>query len=285
MPFVAAAYGLLYGRLDVEVTHPRIQLARLPKAFEGFRIAQMSHFHNSPFMTADYIRRCVTIANASNSDLVVLTGDYLADDPTASAEVVQALAGSCGPTGFSAALATMRSMLRNRRIRSLRLFAAERIRILRQERVPIQLHGEVLNLIGVDYQQARFSRDHDGHLVDRYPDGSEKLVMPDMVNILLNHNPNSFDRAADLGVDSDAGRTYSWRAVVAQLHRTQSQPQPTFISLHQRMVRKRGAQLCASICGIGITGFPSGSVPARRFRYLNCLEPDGKPRSSKWPAN
>ena len=65
------------------------------------------------------------------------------------------------------------------------------VRILRQERAPIQSHGEVLNLIGVDYQQLRFSRDHDGHLVDRYLEGSEKLVMPDMVNILLSHNPNS----------------------------------------------------------------------------------------------
>jgi hypothetical protein len=35
-PFVASAYGLLYGRLDVEVTRRRIRLARLPKAFEGF---------------------------------------------------------------------------------------------------------------------------------------------------------------------------------------------------------------------------------------------------------
>jgi hypothetical protein len=62
-PFVAAAYGLLYGRLDVQVTRPRIRLARLPKAFEGFRITQLSDFHISPFMTADEIRRCVTIAN------------------------------------------------------------------------------------------------------------------------------------------------------------------------------------------------------------------------------
>ena len=82
-----------------------------------------------------------------------------------------------------------------------RLFAAEGIRVLRQERAPIRSHGEVLNLIGVDYQQARFSSDHDGHLVDRYLEGSEKLVMPTMVNILLNHNPNCFDRAAELGID------------------------------------------------------------------------------------
>lgn len=35
--FVATAYGPLYGQLDVEVTHRHIRLARLPKAFEGFR--------------------------------------------------------------------------------------------------------------------------------------------------------------------------------------------------------------------------------------------------------
>src|SRR5437867_7369476 len=93
VPFVAAAYGLLYERLDVEVTHPRIALARLPKAFEGFRIVQLSDFHISPFLTADEIRRCVTIANWLIADLVALTGDYLADDPAAEGEVVHALAG------------------------------------------------------------------------------------------------------------------------------------------------------------------------------------------------
>jgi len=81
VPFVAAAYGLLHERLDIEVTRPRISLARLPKAFEEFRIVQLSDFHISPFMTADEIRRCVTIANELKADLVAVTGDYVADDP------------------------------------------------------------------------------------------------------------------------------------------------------------------------------------------------------------
>jgi len=96
VPFLAAAYGLLYGRLDLEVTRQRIALARLPKAFEGFRIVQLSDFHISPFMTAEKIRRCVTIANGLKADLVALTGDYVADDPEAQAEVVQALADDSG---------------------------------------------------------------------------------------------------------------------------------------------------------------------------------------------
>ena len=47
--FAAAGYGLLYGRQNVEVVRQRIRLARLPKAFEGFRIAQLSDVHIGPF--------------------------------------------------------------------------------------------------------------------------------------------------------------------------------------------------------------------------------------------
>src|SRR2546427_8160798 len=90
--FVAAGYGLLHGRQNVELVRQRIRLARLPKVFEGFRIAQLSDIHIGPFTTADYIRHCVTITNALKADLVVLTGDYICWDPKAEREVVGVLA-------------------------------------------------------------------------------------------------------------------------------------------------------------------------------------------------
>ncbi len=98
-PFVALAYGFVYERLDVEITRRRIRLARLPKAFEGFRIVQLSDFHISPFMSADQIRRCVTMANQLKADLVVMTGDFLAWDVESQGEVVQVLAGLRAPFG------------------------------------------------------------------------------------------------------------------------------------------------------------------------------------------
>ena len=120
---------------------------------------------------------------------------------------MQALAGLRAPYGVFGCLGN-HEIYTETEDSITRLFAAEGIRILRQERAPIQSHGEVLNLIGVDYQQP-ILQDHDGHLVDRYLEGSEKLVMPDMVNILLSHNPNSFDRAAELGIDLTlAGHTH-----------------------------------------------------------------------------
>jgi predicted MPP superfamily phosphohydrolase len=254
VPFVAAAYGLLYGRLDVEVTRPRIRLARLPKAFEGFRIAQLSDFHISPFMTADEIRRCVTIANGLKADLLVLTGDYVADDPAAEGEVVQVLSALKGPFGVFGCLGN-HEFYTETEDSITRLFAAEGIRILRQERAPIQSHGEMLNLIGVDYQQMRFSRDHDGHLVDRYLEGSEKLVMPDMVNILLSHNPNSFDRAAELGIDLTlAGHSHGGQLTLSFVHRslTLVRPETPYVSGWYEIP---GGQLYVNR-GIGTTGPP-----------------------------
>ena len=188
-PFVAAAYGLLYDRLDVEVTHPRIRLARLPKAFEGFRIAQLSDIHISPFMTAAEIRRCVTLTNEQKPDLIVMTGDYLSWDTAWQGEVVQALAGLRAPYGAFGSLGNHESITHTEESMT-RLFAAQGIHILRQERAPIQLNGETIYLIGVD---------------DSQPDNSkiEHLAMPNTVNILLTHVPipDTLDWAVEHGFD------------------------------------------------------------------------------------
>jgi uncharacterized protein len=254
VPFVAAAYGLLYERLDVEVTRPRIALAHLPKGFQGFRIVQLSDFHISPFMTADEIRRCITIANGLKADLVALTGDYVSDDPAAEREVVQALADLRAPFGVFGCLGN-HEFYTETEDSITRLFATVGIRTLRQERAPIQSHGEVLNLIGVDYEQARFSRDHDGHLVGRYLEGSEKLVMPDMVNILLSHNPNSFDRAAELGIDLTlAGHSHGGQLALSFINRGLAlvRPETPYVSGWYERAR---SQLYVNR-GIGTTGPP-----------------------------
>jgi predicted MPP superfamily phosphohydrolase len=251
-PFVAAGYGLLYGRFNVEVTRHRIRLARLPKAFEGFQIAQLSDIHISPFMPASEIRRCVTLVNEVKANLVVLTGDYLADDRQAQGEVVQALAGLRAPYGVFGCLGN-HEIYTETEDSITRLFAAEGIRILRQERVPIQSRGEMLNLIGIDYQSLRFSTDHSGHDVDQYLAGNEKLVMPGVVNILLSHNPNTFDRAAELGIDLTlAGHTHGGEFEFIHRGVSLTRIETRYIS---GWFEKPGGQLYVNR-GIGTTGFP-----------------------------
>jgi hypothetical protein len=76
-PFVAGAYALLYGRLNLEITRKQIPLARLPKEFTGFRIVQLSDVHISAFMSEEQIRKYAVIANSLRADLIALTGDFV----------------------------------------------------------------------------------------------------------------------------------------------------------------------------------------------------------------
>src|SRR5436305_696267 len=174
--------------------------------------------------------------------------------PAAEGEVVHALAGLRASYGVVGCLGN-HEFYAEAEDSITRLFVAAGIRILRQERASIQSHGEVLNLIGLDYEQRRFSRDHDGHLVDRYLEGSEKLVMPDMVNILLSHNPNSFDRAAESGIDLTlAGHSHGGQLALSFINRglTLVRPETRYVN---GWYEKPGGQLYVNR-GIGTTGPP-----------------------------
>src|SRR5438128_10306779 len=190
-PFLAAGYGLLYERQNVEVVRQRIRLARLPKAFEGFRIAQLSDIHIGPFTTADYIRRCVAITNGLEPDLIALTGDYICWDPEAQGEVVLVLAGLRAPHGVFGCMGNHEADMGIEESIT-RLFAAQGIRMLRQERAPIRLGDEMLNLIGIDHGNdlaPDAERQVEG---DRRLQRLKALVMPNTVNILLIHYPHAF---------------------------------------------------------------------------------------------
>ena len=56
-------------------------LARLPAAFEGFTIAQLSDFHYDEHFSAIPVRAAIEIVNHLHPDLVVLTGDFVTVPP------------------------------------------------------------------------------------------------------------------------------------------------------------------------------------------------------------
>lgn len=254
-PFLAAAYGLLYERLDVEITHQRIKLARLPKAFEGFRIAQLSDLHISPFLTANQLRRCVAMTNGAKADLIVMTGDYITWDPEAQANVVEALAGLRAPYGVFGCLGNHEEESRTEESIT-RLFAAQDIHILRQARAPIVLGGETLNLIGIDDPNGQTETEYRRDLQRKLRQIKE-LMMPETVNILLSHGdfPHMFDRVAELGIDLMlAGHTHGGQLSLDFVHRGLNLSHLIY-DYTSGWYEKNGAQLYVNR-GIGTTGFP-----------------------------
>jgi len=78
--FVTGASGSLLtlaASLGCTVNRRDVTLAGLAPAFDGFRVALLSDFHHSPWVSANYIRDVVHLANSLNPDLIALTGDYI----------------------------------------------------------------------------------------------------------------------------------------------------------------------------------------------------------------
>lgn len=82
---VGAAAGALALGIDsiiLEPNYPQLVreefwISRLPAAFDGFTIVQLSDFHYDEHIAVIPIRKAIEITNALQADLVVLTGDFV----------------------------------------------------------------------------------------------------------------------------------------------------------------------------------------------------------------
>jgi predicted MPP superfamily phosphohydrolase len=253
-PFVAGAYGLFYGRLNLEINRQRIRLPRLPKAFAGFRIVQLSDIHIGPFMPADQISRYVQIANDLKPELLALTGDFVTWDPSTQTAVVSALTGLRAPFGIFGCLGNHEAWSHTEDSIT-RMFQQVGIRILRRENVRISAHGESLNLMGVDFETSRHMAPGSEKFVRVYLEGVEPLVAPGSVNVLMSHNPDTFDRAAEMGIDlSLAGHTHGGQ-VALEFVSPEIAPSRLVTPYVAGWFQKPGGQLYVNR-GIGTIGVP-----------------------------
>jgi len=253
-PFVAGAYGLFYGRLNLEITRQRIRMARLPQAFAGFRIAQLSDIHIGPFMPADEVRKYVRITNELKPDMIALTGDFITWDPSTQRAVVDALADLKAPFGIFGCLGNHEAWSKTEDSIT-QLLGQVGIRILRQERLPVTASGESFNLMGVDFATRRHMMPGREHFVQEYLLGVEKLVAQDRVNILMSHNPDTFDRAAELGIElSLAGHTHGGQ-VALEFVSPEIAPSRLVTPYVAGWFGKPGGQLYVNR-GIGTIGMP-----------------------------
>src|SRR5229473_4331359 len=195
-PFLFAAYGFAAGRLKYTIRRVEIPVANLPSALDGMQIVQLSDIHLSGYMPRAEVRRAVDMANELGADLAVVTGDFItgAGDPLADCidEIrrLRAPLGIWGCNGNHEIYAGAEDMAQI-------LFAQAGMKLLRHSNAQLTFNGASFNLIGVDYQRERTPSGRRVQMLAHV----EQLVRRDMPNILLSHNPNSFNRAAELGIE------------------------------------------------------------------------------------
>jgi uncharacterized protein len=202
LPILATAYGCTVGRLRYRIVSVEVPMTHLPPSLDGLRIVQLSDLHLGDFMPRAAIRRAVTMANTVHADVAVLTGDLISyerdplEDCIAELSRLRAPLGIWGCHGNHERSAAVEA-------RAQALFQHYGMHLLRQQCAELSWRGGTVNLIGVDDQRPRVG--------DPSPmlHGIESLVRQDIPNILLSHNPNTFHRAAVLGIElSLAGHTH-----------------------------------------------------------------------------
>jgi predicted MPP superfamily phosphohydrolase len=200
LPLLAAAYGATAGRRRYRVVTVEVPITGLPPSLEGLRIVHLSDLHIGDFTPRAAIRRAVDRANTVKPDLAVLTGDLITgerdplEDCIAELSRLQAPLGVWGCHGNHERWAGVEA-------RAQALFQRHGMHLLRHQAMELSWRGGAINLIGVDDQRAR----EPSSLLR----GVERLVRRDIPNILLSHNPDTFPRAAALGIElSLAGHTH-----------------------------------------------------------------------------
>jgi len=173
----------------VEITRHRVHLAKLPAAFDGFRIVQLSDIHHSSFLNEAEITTAARYANELNPDLIVLTGDYISHSRDFIEGCARALGTLRARHGVFAVLGNHDHWTDGEWMASA--LAAAGIRVLCNESVRIERGKDYFQLLGID--DLLVERDD----LPLALAGTSRAE----TRILLSHNPAIIRVAARVGLD------------------------------------------------------------------------------------
>src|SRR6266480_4568343 len=132
----------------IAIERQEIYLRRLPQALDGFRIVHLSDLHYGPMVEPRHLDRAIAIANDLNPDLIALTGDYISQERAYAAPCAEIVGRLRARHGVYAILGNHDHWTDAALIADL--FRAEKIRVLLNEGLRVDLHGQSFWLAGVN---------------------------------------------------------------------------------------------------------------------------------------
>lgn len=225
----------------LSIEHERIRLNRLPKAFDGFRVVQLSDIHHGPFSDREQIERAVETANRLKPDIIALTGDYISKERQYAAPCAEMLGKLKARYGVYAVLGNHDHWVDAALLTDL--FRAEGITVLINEGMHFEKDGAAFWLAGVD----------------DYMVGLEDLPLAlagardDEMKLLLAHNPIILRRAAQASVDLVlSGHTHGGQVAIRSERSASGRPRRRMM---KGLVRQANTQIYVNR-GLGTVVLP-----------------------------
>ncbi|MFC4768609.1 metallophosphoesterase [Effusibacillus consociatus] len=184
-------YASVIERFWLNLTHVRIVLPRLPRAFGGFKIALFSDVHLGFFYSPQHLSTVVDLINRESPDVICFTGDFLDSRKSLRSlePAIPVLERLNAPYGKFA-------LLGNHDYRAgadpvIRGLERGGFRVLRNEHSAIRKQNEQVFLIGLD------------DVLEGKPNLEKAMedLPPTACKILLAHEPDYADTARQYPID------------------------------------------------------------------------------------
>jgi uncharacterized protein len=242
-PLAATAFGIVR-RNQFRVSEVAVPIRGLPRDLHGLRIVQITDIHLSPFLSEREFSAAIDMANETRANIALVTGDLITrpGDPLDAClrqlARLRAEAGVLGCLGNHEIFANTENYVTEQGRRMGIDFLRHRARQLR-------FGNAAINFVGVDYQRM--------HTL--YLRGTEQLIVPGAVNVMLSHNPDVFPVAAAQGYHMTiAGHTHGGQVDVEILHQHIDVAR-YFTPFVQGLYRRGDASVYVSN-GLGTIGVP-----------------------------
>ena len=200
-----------------------VNLKRLPKKLDGFRIIHLSDIHHSPFTGIDHINRTVKIANRLKPDMFVLTGDYVSHEPEYIRPVASVMSELHAEFGTHACLGNHDHWTDPALVTTA--FRENGINMMVNEGFRFEARGASFWLAGVD-----------DHMVGKTDLAAAlKGSYPDEMKLLLAHNPIIFRKSVRHGIDLTlSGHTHGGQVRVRDKQKRLIRRRKLSNGLHER---------------------------------------------------
>ena len=196
--FIILIAWTLLGNTALEVNEYEIVSDRIPKEFDGFRIAQVSDLHNTEFGEGN--SKLIGLLSQTEPDIIVLTGDLI-DSRQTDIEIALSFARDAmkiAPVYFVSG----NHEARVSEYEDLKMGLAEAgVIVLENQKVEITRDGEAITLMGID----------DPSFQESYLFGDAESVAKQAIEmlqsesdgytVLLSHRPELFELYVKTGMD------------------------------------------------------------------------------------
>lgn len=188
----------IWGNTALEINEYKIMSDKIPDAFSGFRIAQVSDLHNAEF--GEDNEKLITMLSQTDPDIIVITGDLI-DSRRTDVEIALKFAQQAvriAPVYYVSGNHEARVMEYEELKKSL---MDAGVTMLDNQKVEISREGENITLMGIDdpsFQESYLFGDAEGVAKQAISDLKGES---DGYTILLSHRPELFDVYVDAGID------------------------------------------------------------------------------------